>query len=126
MMPKMIPKKQVFLSYKSSDPQDKLSGNKIKKILESISPDAVQVFASDESIHAGTKWRATIREQLRKSEYLIFLYTDPHANWDWCHFESGLFLGALRRAEDEKDDEKDEWKNIFASIPTRWRIHLST
>jgi hypothetical protein len=87
----MTPKK-IFLSYKSSDPKDKKSAKRIKEILEGLSRDAVQVFASDESIHAGDNWRPVINKEINEADYLIFLYTDRHANWDWCHFEAGLFL----------------------------------
>jgi hypothetical protein len=86
------PPTRIFLSYKSSDPNDDKSAKEIKRILERVSPDAVKVFVSDESVHAGDKWRARISEELNASHYLVFLYTDCEARWDWCLFEVGLFL----------------------------------
>jgi hypothetical protein len=86
------PPKRIFLSYKSSDPSDNESAKEIKRILERVSPEAVKVFVSDESVHAGDKWRARITEELNASDYLVFLYTDCEAHWDWCLFEVGLFL----------------------------------
>src|SRR4051794_34541303 len=92
---------KIFLSYKSSDPTDRASASKIKEILEGIAPEAVKVFVSDENINAGKNWRKEIEKNILCSDYLIFLYTDRFAHWEWCHFEAGLFINAGPNNEEE-------------------------
>jgi hypothetical protein len=91
----MIWKKKIFLSHRASDPNDRQSAYRIKDILEELAPEAVGVFVSDKDIPAGDQWRSKLAQELKEARYLIFLYTDRQANWDWCHFEAGWFLSSL-------------------------------
>src|SRR5262245_35339224 len=108
------PTKKIFLSYKGSDPKDRQSATEIKRLLENVSREAssaaVQVFVS-ESLQAGASWRTDILKALRESDYLIFLYTDRFAHWEWCHFEIGLFLQGSSQGREEEE------KDIFCIYP---------
>jgi hypothetical protein len=91
----MTRSKKIFLSHRASDDEDRASANKIKEIFERLGPRAVEVFVSGKSIDAGQEWRKRVVAELRESQYLVFLYTDLHANWNWCHFEAGRFLSFM-------------------------------
>src|SRR4051812_27188262 len=48
----------------------------------------VQIVMS-QRFPAGTVWKQKIEAELDKSDWLIFLYTDPAAGWEWCFYEIG-------------------------------------
>lgn len=44
-----------------------------------------------QDIPRGQKWRDWIVEQLKDTDLLIFLFSGPSRNWQWCLYEIGLF-----------------------------------
>src|SRR5262245_21355811 len=63
----------------------------VKQALEGITPK-IECFVSGVDISAGTDWHRWIKESLAQSHLLILLFTKPTAQWDWCLFETGLFV----------------------------------
>jgi hypothetical protein len=87
MLPKPSPPLRVFISYKL---KDHAATNTIKKILQRIGGDRIKVFVSGDE-EPGVQWRENVLQELAKAHILIFLYTDPKSQWDWCLYETGYF-----------------------------------
>jgi hypothetical protein len=78
---------RVFISHKKFD---EASAKAIRDQLAQFSGD-LQFFISGDSIHAGEDWHARLRSELRDSDLLLLLFTEPTREWDWCLYEVGLF-----------------------------------
>jgi hypothetical protein len=50
----------------------------------------VRCFIS-EDIEKGTNWHATIVKNLKLSNFLVLVFTDPEEDWGWCLYETGFF-----------------------------------
>jgi len=91
-----IPNKEynVFISHKLDDRSLAL---KIKEALENLcgkDRNRLNVFVC-ETTPGGTDWRQWIADKIAGSTVLIFLYTDIDADWSWCQFEVGSFIGRV-------------------------------
>lgn len=98
---------KIFISHKSTDAEH---AKEIKQQLELATPQ-LKVFLSQD-IQKGDKWEEEIRVALRESYWLIFLYTDPSARWDWCIYEVGLFAGYVEKEKEEKEGKKSEYAEM--------------
>jgi TIR domain len=78
----------IFISHKH---EDKLAAKEIAKLLRTFGGDSLKVFISEE-IYAGENWRKVIVDKLSKSNLLLLLFTEPRLSWDWCLYETGLFM----------------------------------
>ena len=79
---------RIFVSHKHED--GKLA-HVVKETLEKLSPD-VECFYSGEDIAGGRDWRLEVKNRLASSHLLVLLYTLPSHDWDWCLYETGLYL----------------------------------
>jgi hypothetical protein len=80
----------VFISHKVEDRQ---IARYLGEDLRSLSNRHLEVHVC-EDIPGGEEWRKWIEERIEKSKILIFLYTDERADWGWCLYEIGFFLGS--------------------------------
>ena len=80
---------RVFISHKH---EDHALAVVVKKAIQSLNKDLIDCFVSDVDITAGTDWRREIRSALARSHILLLLFTAPSKNWDWCLFETGLYM----------------------------------
>src|ERR1700732_4216411 len=80
----------IFLSHKANDA--KVAGD-VKKILEKWFNAAVFLSSDARSLRGGVKWREEIHSGLKRSRWLVLLFTDARENWDWCIYEAAYFLG---------------------------------
>ena len=78
---------RVFISHKKID---EASAKAIRDELAQFSGD-LQFFISGDSIRAGEDWQARLRSELKDSDLLLLLFTEPTREWDWCLYEVGLF-----------------------------------
>src|SRR3954453_16576948 len=85
---------RVFVSHKLENHSLAMA---VKEALEGISP-RIECFVSGVNISARTDWHRWIKDSLAQSHLLILLFTKPTAQWDWCLFETGLFV----RADDDE------------------------
>jgi hypothetical protein len=82
-----VSKYRVFISHKQPDEASAIA---IRDALAQFSGD-LEFFISGDNIHAGEDWHARLREELRDSNLLLLLFTEPTRDWDWCLYEVGLF-----------------------------------
>lgn len=80
-------KYRVFISHKQ--PEEAMAIT-IRDALAQFSGD-LEFFISGDNIHAGEDWHARLRRELRDSNLLLLLFTEPTRDWDWCLYEVGLF-----------------------------------
>jgi hypothetical protein len=78
---------RVFISHKK---QDEASAIAIRDALAQFSGD-LTFFISGDNIHAGEDWQVRLRTELKESDLLLLLFTEPTRDWDWCLYEVGLF-----------------------------------
>ncbi len=83
---------RVFVSHKH---EDRELAKSIKEIVEPYAPSRLECFISGENIVAGEDWKKRVKQELRKSNLLLLLFTQPAKEWDWCLFEAGLFTPLL-------------------------------
>ncbi|HEX5243543.1 MAG TPA: toll/interleukin-1 receptor domain-containing protein, partial [Tepidisphaeraceae bacterium] len=81
---------RLFISHKSADRD---LAKKFKDRLVILGFRDSEVYLAEE-IQPGDSWHDDIMKALRESHALIFLYTDPSHDWDWCLFECGFFAGS--------------------------------
>jgi hypothetical protein len=89
---------QIFLSHKKGDSER--NARQIAGDLALFGGTNVKVICSA-NFEPGENWEQKIRQGLANSNWLILLYTGPHAEWDWCLFETGFFR-ALMGAQDQR------------------------
>jgi hypothetical protein len=77
---------QIFVSYKSTDFE---KATALEKIIRRYTDGAE--FKIAKNMTSGEDWSHWIRNNLKISDILLLLYTDPTAEWDWCLYEAGLF-----------------------------------
>jgi hypothetical protein len=87
---------RIFISHKDEDKETAIA---VKTALSQFDGD-LKFFISGESIPAGDDWKSVLRNELRQSDLLLLLFTEPTRKWDWCLYEVGLFTTL-----DEKKDE---------------------
>lgn len=87
---------RVFISHKDEDMATAIA---VRDTLGVFSGD-LDFFISGENIPEGDDWRAVLRRELRDSDLLLLLFTEPTRRWDWCLYEVGLFT-SLEGVEDE-------------------------
>jgi hypothetical protein len=80
----------IFISHKS---EDKEAAQTIAKHLRTYGAESLKVFISEE-IYAGKDWRQVIEEKLSKSTLLILIFTEARLSWDWCLYETGMFMAS--------------------------------
>jgi hypothetical protein len=80
----------IFLSHKSKDA--KVAGD-VKAALEKWFNATVFLSSDAQSLRGGARWRDEIHSGLKRSRWLVMLYTDARENWDWCIYEAAYFLG---------------------------------
>lgn len=78
---------RVFISHKQPDEASAIA---IRDALAQFSGD-LEFFISGDNINAGEDWQARLRTELRDSDLLLLLFTEPTRDWDWCLYEVGLF-----------------------------------
>ena len=83
-------KLHIFVSHKVID--RKLAEGIQKKLVKFGGKKRMEIFLS-EQIPFGVQWPQKIHEKLKKADWLIFIYTDPSREWDWCLYETGFFAG---------------------------------
>ena len=84
----------VFISHKVDDRSIAL---KLQEALENLCGRDIgrlNVFVC-EATPGGADWRQWITDKIADSTALIFLYTDIDADWSWCQFEVGSFIGRV-------------------------------
>lgn len=81
--------RHVFISHKIKEQKIARS---LADQLKPFGGGRLKIFVS-EDIPAGEQWEEEVYEALQASDYLILLYTDPGAGWDWCLYETGFFMG---------------------------------
>lgn len=86
----------IFISYKH---EFKDSALKVRKAIKFVDVDQKVETFMDDGIPGGEVWVNWIREHIGMSNILLFLFSEPTANWDWCLFEAGMFLGAEERTK---------------------------
>lgn len=82
---------RIFISHKG---KDKEAAAKITDALSVYGGTNIRIFLS-ERISAGVPWAAEIYDKLKRSDWLLLLYTDPSEEWDWCLFEAGFFAATI-------------------------------
>lgn len=82
-----MPPYRVFISHKDEDQQ---IASAVSTAMGNFTGD-LQFFISGENIAEGEQWHERLREELRVSDMLLLLFTEPTRNWDWCLYEVGLF-----------------------------------
>lgn len=80
---------RMFISYKQ---KDKKAAVRIKDVLSQFGAGNIDVFVSNDE-QPGQAWRELILDHLIEAHVLVFLYTDPKSQWDWCLYETGYFDG---------------------------------
>jgi hypothetical protein len=78
---------RIFISHKDEDKETAIA---VKTALSQFDGD-LKFFISGESIPAGEDWKSVLRNELRESDLLLLLFTEPTRKWDWCLYEVGLF-----------------------------------
>lgn len=78
---------RVFISHKKDDHATAMI---VKSTLEKFSGD-LEFFVSGDQIAGGEDWHERLRQELRDSDLLLLLFTEPAKKWDWCLYEVGLF-----------------------------------
>lgn len=79
---------RIFISHKK---EDSVIAKTLRDILKKFDSENMLEFYLSEEIPGGEEWYEWIRKNIRASNLLILIYTDPTRNWDWCLFEAGLF-----------------------------------
>ena len=87
---------RIFISHKTEDKEIAIA---VKTALSQFDGD-LRFFISGESISAGDDWKSVLRDELRQSDLLLLLFTEPTRKWDWCLYEVGLFS----TLEEQKDE----------------------
>jgi hypothetical protein len=95
------PPLRMFISYKK---KDHAATEVIKQKLLKIGGDRIKVFVSGDE-PAGIQWRPNVLKELISAHILIFLYTDPESQWDWCLYETGYF--------DARQDPKELNRHLY-------------
>jgi TIR domain len=84
--PRPRPEYSVFFSHKVNDE------GVTRSLIKLLSRHTENVrFSISEQITRGSPWRKSIAQQLTDAKFLVLVFTDPHANWGWCLYESGFF-----------------------------------
>jgi hypothetical protein len=94
---------RVFISHKNID---KACAVGVKNALNQFSGD-LEFFISGDDIAAGEDWRLRVRSELKKSDLLMLLFTEPTRDWDWCLYEAGLFSSL----------DSDEFESVVCIYP---------
>src|SRR6267142_280818 len=81
------PPLRVFISSKQKDGAATIG---IKRLLQQRGGANIEVFVSEDEA-PGIQFRQHLLKKLREAHVLIFLYTDPQSQWDWCLYETGYF-----------------------------------
>lgn len=85
----------VFISHKLNDRE---AAEMIKDELGVFGVGRLKFFLSEE-IPFGENWTEKIHDSLKTADWLILLYTDPTADWDWCLYETGFFAAKIIKEE---------------------------
>jgi hypothetical protein len=80
---------RIFVSHRFNRPSV-AAVNDIAAAIDELSEN-LEIVNPRRSIHAGFDWRSQLTDDLRSSDMLLLVYTDPHDDWSWCTFEAGLF-----------------------------------
>lgn len=78
----------VFISYKN---EDTALAKVVKEQLTTLNFDRVKVFLAHDDIRAGDNWKEQLFGELRKSDWLIMIHTDPDYDWEWPNREAVMF-----------------------------------
>lgn len=85
-----MPPDEIFISHKI---EDRPIARGLRRALRDLSNRQLEVHVCEE-MPGGEDWRKWIEERVGRSKILLFLYTDERADWGWCLFEIGLFIGS--------------------------------
>jgi hypothetical protein len=85
----------VFFSYKRKDEN---TANEIIQILRQLSAEKLNIVHQGE-FEQGTNWRDAIKNGVETANWFILLLPDPSDDWDWCFFETGLFVAQATSAD---------------------------
>ena len=108
----------VFFSYKT---KDETTATQIIQILRELSAEKLKIVHQGE-FEAGTNWRDTIKRGIKSANWFILLLPDPSDDWDWCLFETGLFVAHATSADrliclHHPNIERPSQISEFESIP---------
>ena len=84
-----------FFSYKKKDEETVLQ---IIQKLRELSAEKLNIVHQDE-FDAGMNWRDAITSGIKYANWFILLLPDPSDDWDWCLFETGLFVARATSAD---------------------------
>jgi hypothetical protein len=91
----------IFLSHRHEDSE---AISQFRTKLEALSAGRLRFFQSSApgQIQAGEDWRKRIHREIKKSDALILIFTDPSQTWDWCLYEVGLFTDLNKKEEESR------------------------
>src|SRR5262245_35289716 len=83
---------RIFISHKM--PTDTPLAEAIGKNLALYGGNQVRITHAGQ-FRYGEKWRDRIERELDEATWLIFLYTDPDEDWEFCLYECGYFRRSM-------------------------------
>lgn len=85
---------RVFISHKHEDHELAMTvQTQLEKLIpKNLADRPIECFVSGDDILAATDWNRKIRSEMTRSHLLLLLFTNSSRNWDWCLYETGLFV----------------------------------
>ena len=110
----------VFFSYKKKDEE---TATQIIQILRELSAEKLNIVHQAE-FDAGINWRDAVKRGIKSANWFILLLPDPSDDWDWCLFETGLFVAQATSADrlicmHHPNVDRPSQISDFESIPAR-------
>lgn len=110
----------VFFSYKKKDEE---TATQIIQILRELSAEKLNIVHQAE-FDTGMNWRDAIKRGIKSANWFILLLPDPSDDWDWCLFETGLFVAQATSADrliclHHPNIDRPSQISDFESIPAR-------
>jgi TIR domain len=90
-------KLRVFLSYKRAQHAD--VAHLLRKSLEGLGANKVEVFLDEVKIEAGQDWFDSIKKSLKSANCLVLLVPDDSDEREWPIFEAAFFAGRMLPGE---------------------------
>lgn len=94
-----MPELRIFISHKM--PTDTTLAEAIGSKLALYGGNQVKVTHAGQ-FRYGEEWRKKIQEELNKTNWLIFLYTNQDEDWGFCLFECGYFRHIMESDESNR------------------------
>lgn len=114
-----------FFSYKK---KDEAAAKAVVGALRRHAGDRLKITYQAEFTEsiAGKQWRDAIRDAVRPANWFILLLPDPSDDWDWCLFETGLFVAnrcsadrliCLHHPDTKIPSQIEDYHAVSATIP---------